>query len=64
MDTIWNYIHIILWIIIGVKINKIYHRIFHVIYFGARGIFKELIVTIGVSGLISAAIVTGIKSII
>ena len=48
----------------GVKINKLYHKIFHVIYFSANGIFKELIVTVGVSGMISAAIVSGIQSIL
>ena len=57
-------IAIVLWIVIGIKINQIYHRIFHVIYFGEKGLLRELIVTILVSGFIVAVIFGAIGSLL
>lgn len=47
---------IILWIIIGIWVNRLYHKMFHVVYFGEKGILRELIATVLVSGLIVAII--------
>lgn len=47
---------IILWIVIGVWVNKTYHKMFNVVYFGERGLLRELIGTILVSGFIVGVI--------
>ena len=58
-----NIVAIILWIIVGVAVNKAYHKIFNVVYFGANGILRELIGTVLISGFIVGIILGTIGNI-
>lgn len=48
----------ILWIICAVIVNRLYHKLFAVFYFSFGAVLRELIFTIGISGILTAAILT------
>lgn len=48
----------ILWIICAVIVNRLYHKLFAVFYFSFSAVLRELIFTIGISGILTAAILT------
>ena len=48
----------ILWIICDVIVNRLYHKLFAVFYFSFGAVLRELIFTIGISGILTAAILT------
>lgn len=48
----------ILWIICAVIVNRLYHKVFAVFYFSFGAVLRELIFTIGISGILTAAILT------
>ena len=48
---------LVLWIICAVIVNRLYHKLFAVFYFSFGAIIRELIFTVGISGLLTAAII-------
>ena len=48
----------VLWAICVVIVNRLYHRLFAVFYFSFGAILRELIFTIGISGILTAAVLT------
>lgn len=53
MEFVW----IALSIFIGVKINKLYHRMFDVVYIGFGGMVRDFFIIAGISAYISAGII-------
>lgn len=54
---------LIVWVLSAILVNRLYHKMFHVIYFGANGILKELIVTVIVSAMVAGFIIGTIGKI-
>ena len=48
----------IVWILSAIFVNRLYHKIFHVVYFGANGIVKELMATVIVSAFVAGFILS------
>ena len=48
----------VLWLICAIVINRLYHKLFSVFYFSFGTVLRELIFTIGISGIMTAAILT------
>ena len=48
----------VLWVICAVIVNRLYHKLFSVFYFSFGAVLRELIFTIGISGILTAAILT------
>ena len=47
-----------LWAICAIVVNRLYHKLFAVFYFSFGAVLRELIFTIGISGILTAAILT------
>ena len=54
MSTFISIIVLILWVIITVKINQLYHRIFTITYFGFKPLLMEWFVCILIGGMIAS----------
>ena len=48
----------VLWAICAIVVNRLYHKLFAVFYFSFGAVLRELIFTIGISGILTAAILT------
>lgn len=55
---------IILWVVIAIAVNKLYLKMFNVIYFGQKGILRELITTVLVSEIILPILIGMLGNII
>lgn len=44
--------------ICAIVVNRLYHKLFAVFYFSFGAVLRELIFTIGISGILTAAILT------
>lgn len=49
---------LVLWAICAIVVNRLYHKLFAVFYFSFGAVLRELIFTIGISGILTAAILT------
>lgn len=49
---------LVLWAIFAIVVNRLYHKLFAVFYFSFGAVLRELIFTIGISGILTAAILT------
>lgn len=49
---------LVLWTICAIVVNRLYHKLFAVFYFSFGAVLRELIFTIGISGILTAAILT------
>lgn len=49
---------LVFWAICAIVVNRLYHKLFAVFYFSFGAVLRELIFTIGISGILTAAILT------
>ena len=49
---------LVLWASCAIVVNRLYHKLFAVFYFSFGAVLRELIFTIGISGILTAAILT------
>lgn len=49
---------LVLWAICAIVVNRLYHKLFAVFYFSFGAVLREWIFTIGISGILTAAILT------